>query len=337
MATLSETRIATNVLFVEVVNRRNQYLFNTSLGDKVWAFSLPASHLVIVDSRPLLLAGGPRPHGIVLPDVVELFKQNADLSCYFDFDDDARRMQLRDEYCCNAIKFNNALATIRNAAALLPGKPLGDLALDNDYALVSRFKERYLVPRSIAGMLGIVTTSACVNIYSRSKTGEINKIMLRNMAPCFSAPVLALYRNPLAALTRAVYDETGSSKTTEAVGLAQPSGEISFMDIRGQDAEPVDRGRPEPGINHIFDLKVADSWRPKFKKYGGTQGQTVAMMTVDEVRDLLLGQKMTPAAGLVMLDFFTRHNLLDIFDSETAYLRRLLHLCSHNLEFQMGE
>jgi hypothetical protein len=317
-----------------VVNRRNQYLLDSSLMDKVWAFSLPAEQLVIANSRPYIMVGGvggPKPHGIVLPDVVELFRQNASLSCYFEFDDNARRMQMRSEYCCNAIQFNNALASIRNAAALIPGKPLGDLTLDKDYALVSRFQERYLVPRSIAGILGIITRSAYVNIYSTSKTGEINKIMLRNMGPCFSARVLAFYRNPLAALTRAVYDEAGSSKTTEAVDLAQPGGEISFIDIRGQDAEPVDRGRPEPGINHIFDLKVADSWRLKFKKDEGTRGQTVVMMTVDQVRLLLLSREMTPAAGLVMLDFFTRHNLLGMFDSETAYLRSFFHLCSHNL------
>lgn len=64
-----------------------------------------------------------------------------------------------------------------------------------------------------------------------------------------SAPVLGTDRDPLAALMRAVYGETGSSKTTEDVGLARRAGQVSFCDIRGEDAGPADGGRPDPGID----------------------------------------------------------------------------------------
>jgi hypothetical protein len=77
--------------------------------------------------------------------------------------------------------------------------------------------------------------------------------MVRDKAPCFSAPVLAFDRNPLPALTRAVYDETNSLKTTKAVDLAQLGGEVSFIDIRGEDAEPVDRGRPN-SVSTTFSI-----------------------------------------------------------------------------------
>jgi hypothetical protein len=324
--------------YLAVIGRANKFP-GSNMESETWKFGFQGP---IVLYRPdpdelrtdVLEVIEPRTHsfGLVAPYVAETFKASKHMSDYFVFDNEAKLMLLRREYHAPA-DFQIAMAEIHaDARNLLYGKPFGhlDSLPRNNYPLLDGPSPKYSVPRNIAGLLGIVTSGIHVNVYSKTKTGDVF-VMVRTtklpgtdnkMEPCFGGAVLDTDESPHDALVRMVRAETGSRKTADAMKDAQASWKITYRDIQPVSPD-VKIDRPEFGCRHVFDLEVAAKWRPKFK-YRDVPGQTIELLSVHEVKTALKEGDFPGAAGLAMLDFLLRHRLLGLSEEKTAVLEEQL-------------
>jgi hypothetical protein len=111
----------------------------------------------------------------------------------------------------------------------------------------------------------------------------------------------------------------------ETMALSESGGRINYCNIRPEIEGPGFAGRPEPGVAQVYDLKVEESWRPQFFHSALIPAPTVEFLPVHDVRLALINAQFPPLAGLVMLDFLVRHQLLDVDAEEMRAIHDRLH------------
>lgn len=323
---------------IAVVHRGNAHFHGSERIPQEWRFCLETGGKEPGSGGKLF-----KPYGLVLPDVVKSFRGDKMIAPYFNFSGETREMVMRKQHCADSEAFGAAMRRIRFAAQCLPGEVFGSLRTDYigytlELPLLQAPAPHMSVPQAIAGLLGIVTSGVHANLYHKDRDGCV-RIWVREgssgqLEQCFRGLVLAPDRptEPMHTLLRIVQAETGRgdgsvvSRTTRLVSDATAGGEISFCGIRdGPGTRPVDAGRPEPGIRHVFDLQVGDDFFPA--EYEGPPANLPAfqLLSVGEARDALLEDRFSPTCAMVMLDFLIRHRLLaELPDRAAAKLEKRL-------------
>ncbi|KAK4032403.1 hypothetical protein C8A01DRAFT_41145 [Parachaetomium inaequale] len=332
MATISPEYLA-------VIQRCNKY-FGSGMEGEVWRLRPHPMRfgLTVADDS----------HGLVLPDVAEEFrKQRAELepeaepwSSWFGFDDENK-----------ALWSYAVFDDIQRDATRIPGQPFGKL---DRYVPESRstcWRSRFYgdgsssscwhtretsARRNVAGILGIVSRSYHINVYCETKQGI--RIMVRKTAAGRFLP--STVTNMMEPCMNESYTWPLSPPSMEGIArdtmrLVESGGQINYCNIRPEIEGPGFAGRPEPGVAQVYDFKVKKSWRPDFFHSAALlPAPTVEFLPVHQVRAALINAQFPPLAGLVMLDFLVRHQLLDVDAEEMRAIHDRLH---EPLPFGLGD
>jgi hypothetical protein len=315
--------------FMDVIKKGNQY-FQSELGDGMWKFVLERQTESTVQGE--VTVEHSEPYGVMLPDVVEHFSADPVLSKYFSYDYPTRRMALRAEHCRKLTDFSRAMNEILSAVRNLPGNPFGEIGSHHG---MSSFKlnngvsqKRYMLPSGLAFIFGIVTERFAANLYSVTEDGQFSILVKK------TKDVERRARSqPMADYMYADEVESCDVKTTDNVDYTSDmdddddeddglntlgpdirnAGTASFGHIGGRTADPVAAGRPHFGVVHVFDIKVELGTVCKEEQ---KPWEEFVWITPKEARIALLSGEFTPVAGLFLLDFLYRHDLLDISMSD---------------------
>jgi hypothetical protein len=312
---------------MDVIKKGNQY-FQSEVGDGMWKFVLERQAESTVQGE--VTVEHSEPYGVMLPDVVEHLSADPVLSKYFSYDYPTRRMALRAEHCRKLTDFSRAMNEILSAVRNLPGNPFGGIGRDLD---MSSFKwnngvsqKRYRLPSGLAFIFGIVTERFAANLYSVSEDGQFSILVqkTKEVERCSrSQPMVDyMYADELERCYGQTTDDVDYKSDVDddeddgldKLGLGIPNaGTASFGHIGGRTADPVAAGRPYFGLVHVFDIKrergpVCKEEQKPWKEF--------VWITPKEARIALLSGEFTPVAGLFMLDFLYRHDLLDISMSD---------------------
>ncbi|KAK3300603.1 uncharacterized protein B0H64DRAFT_470677 [Chaetomium fimeti] len=316
---------------MNVIKKADMYS-QAGVADKVWNFALENPFGIVVKGEdeqmvPVIFS---KPFGVMLPEVVAQFEADPQLSEYFMFSA-GNTIALRARFCHKVTKVNDTLSQILCVIRNLPGKPFGDL---DQFCDAWNFRlrngvpqEEYRVPANLAHILGVVTDRHATSVYSETEDGDVC-VLVRKMAgevECLSTLCEAEYlvaheadglEDELRKAGELVYNDD------EGVDVLsyRRAGFVSFRHLQDRTIGTGVAGLPHLGITHVFDCKVVPGWDFRAEEEISLQGRTPEgtpeWMTPKEVRDALLSGKFTPEAGLVMLDFLYRHDLLGISMSD---------------------
>ncbi|EXF81323.1 NUDIX domain-containing protein [Colletotrichum fioriniae PJ7] len=82
---------------------------------------------------------------------------------------------------------------------------------------------------------------------------------------------------------------------------ARAVGAVTYCSLNKQ------RGTFFPTVLYVYDLELPESIEPQ---PGDDEVSGFELMTIDQVKDAMLGEQFKPNCVLVMLDFFIRHNII---------------------------
>ncbi|KAI3540308.1 NUDIX domain-containing protein [Colletotrichum abscissum] len=82
---------------------------------------------------------------------------------------------------------------------------------------------------------------------------------------------------------------------------ARAVGAVTYCSLNKQ------RGKFFPTVLYVYDLELPESIEPQ---PGDDEVSGFKLMSIDQVKDAMLGEQFKPNCVLVMLDFFIRHNII---------------------------
>jgi len=211
-------------------------------------------------------------------------------------------------------------AVAQVAQALLQQKYIGFL-LDEPYPVKGHNDELFFViDRSLVPFFGFRSYGQHLNGFVRKSAGlfvwiarrardrHIFPGMLDNLVAGGLPHGLGLQQN----LAKECYEEAGI--TADIAARAEPVGEITYNAISPKGYKP--------DTLYCYDLELTEDFTPV-----STDGEVeqFELMPVETVMDIVRhGKQFKPNCNLVMIDFFTRHGLLDAKDSEILAIEQSL-------------
>ncbi|KAH8884186.1 NUDIX domain-containing protein [Thozetella sp. PMI_491] len=274
----------------------------------------------------LLLPNDDRPHGFMLPTVVDLMPWAAD----FVIDAESRTIQLTDS------SGGSATGNVCSKAF----QETIDSAIQADIFRIMHGEHSELYPilganfpvtleRFPAPLFGIAIRGAHMTAYTRLSTDPLPRIWVaRRNLNLFTYPGMLdtsvaggvkAGDSPLDCIV-AEANEEASLPQQFVRQHAQAAGLVTYT------TRQASTGYIVPTVLYVFDIKLPETMTliPN-----DTEVDTFYLWTVQQVLDAMLARRFKPNCALVMIDFFVRHGLLteetvpDYIEVVTRLRRRL--------------
>ncbi|KAK1539160.1 NUDIX domain-containing protein [Colletotrichum costaricense] len=273
----------------------------------------------------LFLPNDSRPHGFMVQSTVERLPWTVD----FHVDHDKRVVQLLN----TTTKDDEDPGKTRTAAF----QRVVDAAIASEYfpSLNKIHSEHFRIiganhfvsiERFPAPLFGISSRGAHMTAYVRTSEGM--KIWVpRRSAHLFTFP--NLLDTTVAGGVKAEDSPFDCiiAEATEEASLpadfvkenARAVGAVTYCSLNKQ------RGTFFPTVLYVYDLELPESIEPQ---PGDDEVSGFELMTIDQVKDAMLGEQFKPNCVLVMLDFFIRHNIMNS-ENNDEYLEIVTRMRRH--------
>jgi 8-oxo-dGTP pyrophosphatase MutT (NUDIX family) len=271
----------------------------------------------------LLLPNDPRPHGFILPSVVDRMPWTPEFLISHVV---PRTVQLLDHSkgahtveVCNAA-FEKVIDAAREAQVFAGLRRV----FREDYKILgAKYDGTVQLLRAAAGLFGISCRGAHMTMYTRTDTGELKIWVPRRSQHMITWPGkldttvaggVRAEETPFECILHEA-DEEASLPVSFVRKHVQPVGVITYV-AESAAGSGGDFGLCVPDILYCYDLEVGQDVTPKPQD---NEVEDFYLMSVDEVKEALLREEFKTNCASVMIDFFIRHGIITD-DNEPEYL-----------------
>lgn len=266
----------------------------------------------------LYLPNDDRPHGFLVPDVVERIPWTSDFKITHE---KPRRVDVLDssDGKDTSAACNEAFAKV---VAACQEKDLFNLKGEEyeEFSIVGvKYPARLF--RYAAPLFGIVSQGAHLTAYTRTSSGL--KIWVPRRSPTIStypnkldstvAGGISAENTPFETIIREADEEASLSEDLVRRDI-RSAGVLTYITLLENGQGEVG-GLVKPDMAHVYDMEVAEDVIPKPHD---DEVKEFYLMTPDEVKTALLRQEFKTNSAAVMIDFFIRHGIITA-DNERDY------------------
>ena len=278
----------------------------------------------------LLLPDDPRPHGFILPSVVDRMPWTSDFDISHAI---PRTVQLRvrdgdtdTAAACNAA-FEKVITAAREAQTFANLRRVWP----EDYKILGarnygkQAGSRVQLLRAAAGLFGVSCRGAHMTVYTRDPAsgGELKIWVPRRSREMMTWPgkldttVAGGVRAEESPFECIVHEADEEASLPEALVRkhAKPVGVITYV-AESAAGSGGEFGLCVPDVLYCYDLEVGQDVIPKPQD---NEVEGFYLMSVDEVKEALLREEFKTNCASVMIDFFIRHGIITD-DNEPDYL-----------------
>lgn len=268
----------------------------------------------------LLLPDDPRPHGFLLPSVVDRMPWTSDFAISHAVPRTVQLAVAADAEACNAA-FKKVIDAAREAQTFATLRRVWP----EDYKVLGARGGRVQLLRAAAGLFGISCRGAHMTVYTRAAGdgGELKIWVPRRSRHMMTWPGkldttvaggVRAEESPFECIVHEA-DEEASLPADLVRRHARPAGVVTYV-AESAAGSGGELGLCVPDVLYCYDLEVGPDVIPKPQD---NEVEGFYLMSVDEVKASLLREEFKTNCALVMIDFFIRHGIITD-DNEPDYL-----------------
>ncbi|ETS82565.1 hypothetical protein PFICI_04441 [Pestalotiopsis fici W106-1] len=273
----------------------------------------------------LFLPNDPRPHGFILPSVVDRMPWTSDFSISHSI---PRTVQLRDasDGADTAAACNAAFKKVIDAAGEAQVFANLQRVWPEDYKVLGARcsgGSRVQLLRAAAGLFGISCRGAHMTVYTYTAAGELKIWVPRRSREMMTWPGkldttvaggVRAEESPFECIVHEA-DEEASLPGALVRKHTKPVGVITYV-AESAAGSGGELGLCVPDVLYCYDLEVGQDVIPKPQD---NEVEGFYLMSVDQVKESLLREEFKTNCASVMIDFFIRHGVITD-DNEPDYL-----------------
>ncbi|KAK7927022.1 hypothetical protein PG985_004020 [Apiospora marii] len=278
---------------------------------------LPYSHDDRKALYQLLLPGDSRPHGFMLPSIVQKMPWTSNFAITHD-PSGPRSVRVLDPSngADTASAVNAAFKEVIQAAS--QSKIFGNLIRTHpeDYKVLGADYDgkRVQLLRAAAGLFGICCRGAHMTVYTRTPAGEIKIWVPRRSRHLNTWPGkldttvaggIRAGESPFECILHEA-DEEASLPEDLVRKHAKSVGAVTYV-AESAAGSGGELGLVVPDVLYLYDLEVGPDIAPKPQD---DEVEEFYLMSVDEVKEALLREEFKTNCASAMIDFFVRHGIL---------------------------